>query len=119
MVTGTKAILPHCEQFFSELYRQTPHPQSANLELQNKFLKYVPQVITPEMSSMLDSPITMNELHKALTQMKSGSAPGGMVLQLSSISSSGLKFQGCCTIASNLLRLKASFLNPNVAVSFV
>ena len=76
LIQGTQTVLPHCYKFYSDLYRQKPHPQAQDEEIRWKFLQYNPPGMTGDQYQVLNAPITEVELHVALTKMKPTASPG-------------------------------------------
>ena len=76
LVTDTKGILSKCHSFYSQLYNKKPHPLAQDEDLQWKFLQHIPPPIDLAKYVELDAPITVEELYKSLTLMRTGRSPG-------------------------------------------
>ena len=65
VVNSSKKILHECQSFYTKLYQQVPHPEAQNKDLQWKFLRNIPPVMSVDKAVLLDKEITTNELFTA------------------------------------------------------
>ena len=68
-IKDPKKILQHVQEFYTQLYSNQDREPIEQLDIQ-------PKRITNDERDRLDSPITKNEIDKALTQLKNNKSPG-------------------------------------------